>query len=156
MGGTAGSRRHGTGVWAGPPPCLRERAVKRRVLGTQRVKLELYDLLHTPFGVERWGMYPQKSLENRAFQGRAKAVYNRDSATDQLETLFGGLGVPPAAGGKHSPRTSSLPGFCENLMVFRGLPRASWKFFFCHIYPITINNHAITIRITIQPSRSVG
>ena len=63
-------------------------------------------------------------------QGRAKAVYNRDSATDQLETLFGGLGVPPAAGGKHSPRTSSLPGFCENLMVFRGLPRACWEFFF--------------------------
>jgi len=23
-------------------------------------------------------------------------------------------------------------------------------FFFCHIYPITINNHAITIRITIH------
>ena len=26
----------------------------------------------------------------------------------QLETLLGGLGVTPAAGGKHSPRTSSL------------------------------------------------
>ena len=29
-------------------------------------------------------------------QGRAKAVYNRDSATDQLETLFGGLGGTPS------------------------------------------------------------
>ena len=45
--------------------------------------------------------------------------------------------VPPAAGGKHSPWTSSLSAeshraarnFCENLMVFRGLPRACWEFF---------------------------
>ena len=32
-------------------------------------------------------------------------------------SVSGGLGVPPAAGGKRK-------------MVFRGLPRASWKFFF--------------------------
>ena len=45
--------------------------------------------------------------------------------------------VPPAAGGKHSPWTSSLSAeshraarnFCENLMVFRGLPRACWVLF---------------------------
>ncbi len=50
----------------------------------------------------------------------------------QLETLLGVWGVPQAAGGKHSPRTSSLfteshsdraaRNFCENSMVFRGLP----------------------------------
>ena len=47
----------------------------------------------------------------------------------QLETILGGLGVPPAARGKHSPRTSSLSAeshraarnFWENLMVFHGL-----------------------------------
>ena len=71
-------------------------------------------------------------------QGRPSIIVIRPQKALQLETLLGGLGVPPAAGGKHSPRTSSLSAeshraarnFCENLMVFRGLPRACWVLFF--------------------------
>ena len=49
-------------------------------------------------------------------QGRPNITVIRPQKALQLETLLGGLGVPPAAGGKHSPRTSSLsPGRPELL-----------------------------------------